>query len=541
MERLRQFRVRVTWAIEYIRDPGSGPKWRMPRLSLGLSLGGVLAAVCASIAFAMSAVGGSPLPHRDDLTPEDRARVAAVTAPPEDFRKPQPFEAMAGGAATSTASVTENSFSHPSANLKGEERADFFVGNGLFKKVWVSSPASTQASDGLGPLFNARSCQRCHLKDGRGHPPAGPDDLATSMFLRVSVPPRTEADRQALETKAMLRIPEPTYGGQLQDFAVPGLPAEGRMVVTYEEVPVELYGGETVTLRKPTYSFVDLGYGPMADDAMFSPRVAPPMIGMGLLEAIHPGDILANADPDDIDGDGITGKPSMVRDANNGDLVVGRFGWKASNPTVRAQSAGAFAGDIGISNPGSPDPFGDCTDRQPACRAMPTGVQERLGDTEAPDPVLDLVVFYSKNLAVPVRRDVDDPQVLRGKEIFHATGCAACHRPSYVTSRDAANPEHRFQLIWPYTDVLLHDMGEGLADHRPVGDATGTEWRTAPLWGIGLTETVNGHTFFLHDGRARSLLEAILWHGGEAQAARDAVVAMEADRRADLIRFLESL
>lgn len=481
------------------------------------------------------------LPYRDDLTAHDRTRVAAVTAPAADFSKPQAFEAMSGGAATSTASVTGNAFSHPSANLKGEARSDFFVGNGLFKKVWVSAPSSTQASDGLGPLFNARSCQRCHLKDGRGHPPAGPDDLATSMFLRLSVPPRNERQRLALASKELLRIPEPTYGGQLQDFAVPGIPAEGRMVIAYEDVPVELNGGETIVLRKPSYSVSDLGYGPMAPDALLSPRVAPPMIGLGLLEAIHPGDILAQADPDDADGNGISGRPSMVRDPDTGEIVLGRFGWKASNPTVHTQTAGAFAGDIGISNPGSPDPFGDCTENQPACRAKPTGVQARLGDTEAPDPVLDLVVFYSKNLAVPERRDVDDPQVLRGKALFNQTGCADCHRPSYVTSRNAENPEHRFQLIWPYTDMLLHDMGEGLADGRPVGDASGSEWRTAPLWGIGLTETVNGHTFFLHDGRARNLLEAILWHGGEAQAARDAVVAMEPSERADLIRFLESL
>lgn len=541
MEWLRHCRTRVRWTIDYIKDPTSGPAWRKPSLSPFPLLGGAVAALLAGVLVLMEANAISPLAHRDDLSSEDRDRVAAVTAPPEDFSKPQPFEAMAGGAATSTASVNVNSFSHPSANLKGNERADFFVGNGLFRKVWVSSPSSTQASDGLGPLFNARSCQRCHLKDGRGHPPAGPGDLATSMLLRVSVPPRTGAEREALATKTMLSIPEPIYGGQLQDVAVPGLPAEGRMVITYEDMPIELNGGEIVTLRKPIYSVVDLGFGPMAEGAMLSPRVAQQMIGMGLLEAIHAGDILADADPDDADSDGISGRPNMVRDAQTGEVVVGRFGWKATNPTVRAQSANAFAGDIGISNPGVPDPFGDCTDRQEACRAMPTGVQARLGDTEAPDPILDLVTFYSKNLAVPVRRDVDDPQVLRGKGLFHAAGCASCHRPSYVTSRDAANPEHRFQLIWPYTDMLLHDMGEGLADNRPVGSASGSEWRTAPLWGIGLTETVNGHTLFLHDGRARGLLEAILWHDGEAKAARDAIVAMEANERADLIRFLESL
>lgn len=488
-----------------------------------------------------SIAGNGPLLHRDDLSEADRARVFAVTRPASDFSKAQPFEANSGGTATSGASVNANAFSFPSANLKGEGRADFSVGNGLFRKVWVSSPSSTQASDGLGPLFNARSCQRCHLKDGRGHPPSGPDDLATSMFLRLSVPPRTDEERDALASKTVLRIPEPTYGGQLQDFAVPGLPAEGRMVITYEEVTVAPNAGESATLRKPSYDVSDLGYGQLDPDVMLSPRVAPPMIGLGLLEAIHPGDILAQADPDDSDGDGISGKPSMVRNPATGEMVLGRFGWKASKPTVRAQSAAAFAGDIGISNPGSPDPFGDCTQKQADCRAMPSGIQARLGDTEAPDPVLDLVTFYSKNLAVPARRDVDDDQVLRGKSLFYDAGCSSCHTPNYVTSRNAGSFEHAFQLIWPYSDLLLHDMGEGLADNRPVGDASGSEWRTPPLWGIGLTKTVNGHSFFLHDGRARSLLEAILWHGGEAQNARDAVIAMESDQRADLIRFVESL
>jgi CxxC motif-containing protein (DUF1111 family) len=178
---------------------------------------------------------------------------------------------------------------------------------------------------------------------------------------------------------------------------------------------------------------------------------------------------------------------------------------------------------------------------QKECLAAPTGVQERLGPEEAPDPVMALVAFYSRNLAVPARRDAGDAQVLAGKAHFYAWGCAACHRPKYVTSRDAAQREFRFQLIWPYTDLLLHDMGEGLADHMPVGDASGSEWRTAPLWGIGLTETVTGKAYYLHDGRARSLPEAILWHGGEATAARDRFAGATPAERQALIRFLESL
>ncbi|MEM6712421.1 MAG: di-heme oxidoredictase family protein [Pseudomonadota bacterium] len=511
-----------------------------------IGAGAISTCLVALTAFSVSASGifgaeQGPLPHRDDLTLQDRVRVAEVLAPPEDYGVAQVFEAMAGGAATFTGTPDGNAFSRFSQNLSFEEQSDFHIGDSLFTKLWVSSPSSTQASDGLGPLYNARACQSCHLKDGRGHPPVDIHDSAISMFLRLSVPPRTEAEFAALENRELLRIPEPTYGGQFQDLAVPGLQAEGRMVIEYTEEDVVLADGEVVSLRRPTYSVADLGYGPMDPEVMLSPRIAPPMIGLGLIEAIHPGDILANADPEDADGNGISGRPSWVMSDATGELALGRFGWKASNPTVRQQSAGAFSGDIGISTPDASNAYGDCTENQPDCFTMASGVQERLGDTEAPDPVLDLVTFYSSNLAVPMRRDVEEATVLQGKELFHDAGCASCHTPSYVTSRHAESEAHQFQLIWPYSDFLLHDMGEGLADNRPVGDASGTEWKTPPLWGVGLTETVNGHTQFLHDGRARSLLEAILWHGGEAQNARDTVVAMATDDRDALIRFLESL
>lgn len=478
---------------------------------------------------------------RDDLSEQDAARVSAVTAPATDFAKPEKFERMAGGAATSQAPADRNAFSHHSANLSFEAREDFFLGNGLFKKLWVTAPSSTQASDGLGPLYNARSCQRCHINDGRGRPPLNPGERSASMLLRLSVPPATPEEEKSLRDKTSLRIPEPTYGGQLQELALPGLKPEGRMVVTYTMETVNLNGGEVVELRRPTYSVEDLAYGEMQAGAMISPRIAPPMIGLGLLEAVHPADIIRRADPEDRDGNGISGRVSLVRDLSSGKLVPGRFGWKASLPTIMQQSAEAFASDIGISTPWMPDPFGDCTEKQSECRRHHTGVQPRLGDTEAPDPILDLVAFYSGNLAVPARRDVGEEDVLKGKEVFFRTGCSECHTPKFVTSRKAARPEHRFQLIWPYSDLLLHDMGEGLSDHRPVGDAAGAEWRTAPLWGIGLTRTVGGHGFFLHDGRARTLLEAILWHGGEAQKSRDKVVALSPDDRNFLIRFLESL
>ena len=463
-----------------------------------------------------------------------------VTRLTTDFTVPELIETRSAGAATSLKKVNRDAFSQNSANLTFEQELDFKLGNALFRKLWVSSPSSTHASDGLGPLFNARACQSCHLKDGRGHPPEGDADV-TSMLIRLARPAKNDAELLALKQYAQLNFPDETYGGQLQDLAVPGLRAEGKFAIEYEEIAVALKGGEQVMLRKPTYSVRNPAYGPLSPDVTLSPRIANPMIGLGLIEAIHPSDIAALADENDENGDGISGKIAVVSNIETGELAVGRFGWKASQPTLKSQTADAFAGDIGISSELNANSYGDCTAKQSDCLALPVGVQKRLGETEAPQPVLDLVTFYSANLAVPQRRDVEDAVVLQGKEQFYSAGCASCHQPKFVTSRKAERKEHRFQLIWPYSDFLLHDMGDGLADGQQVGVANEQEWRTPPLWGIGLTETVNGHTFFLHDGRARNHTEAILWHGGEAQAARDKFAEMEKADRAALIKFLESL
>ena len=502
----------------------------------------LLAAALGPAVLAVSSADESPglVSARQDLSAKDQARVDQVTRPTADFKAPEPFETLQGGAATSRKRVNQDAFSQSSANLTFEEEGTFKLGNGLFRKVWVSSPSSTQASDGLGPLFNARACQSCHLKDGRGHPPENGAD-ATSMFLRLARQAETVEEQTAVAAKQVLNLPDPTYGSQLQDLAVPGLPGEGKMTVAYEERPVTLGDGSTVSLRAPTYAVVRLASGPMHPDTTLSPRVTPPMIGLGLVEQIHPADILAKADPHDRDGDGISGKASVVRDAATGGLALGRFGWKASTASIRQQTAEAFAGDMGISTPEMPKPWGDCTEAETACRALPTGVQPRLGDAEAPPPVMDLVTFYARNLAVPARRGAGKPEVLDGKRVFYGLGCVSCHTPKYVTRRDAPDKAQAFQLVWPYSDFLLHDMGEGLADGQQVGDADGREWRTPPLWGIGLTERVNGHTFFLHDGRARNLTEAILWHGGEATKARDGFAALPAKDRGALIAFLESL
>lgn len=465
-------------------------------------------------------------------------RIGSVTKPTTDFTKPEPFENNPAGAATVRVRDTRDAFSQPSGNISFEKELDFKVGNGLFKKLWVSSPSSTLASDGLGPLFNARSCQRCHLKDGRGHPPAGPDDNATSMLMRVSIPggasPQDIADYIAT-------LPDPTYGDQIQDFSIAGVEAEARLHITYTEEIIALSGGETASLRHPTYDLTGLGYGPLHPDVMLSPRIAPQMIGLGLLDAIPAADILSRADPDDADGDGISGRAQIVMSTQYGTPMLGRFGLKAGKPSVWEQSAGAFAGDIGISTTVHPAGYGDCTEAQVKCQAAPNGNTAVHDNAEIGDVGLELVSFYSSNLGVPARRDIDDPQVLHGKQVFYDTGCISCHTPKHVTHRLEDQPEQSFQLIWPYTDMLLHDMGPGLADNRPEARATGQEWRTPPLWGIGLTETVSGHTFFLHDGRARNLLEAVLWHGGEAAPHKQSVIDMPPPDRAALIRFLESL
>ena len=431
------------------------------------------------------------------------------------------FDERLGGDTTAFSSG-KNAFELSARNLTNEERRMFEVGDSFFNQNWVTAPASTDARDGLGPVFNAQSCSSCHSHDGRSKPPDGPDDPERGLLFRLSIPgPEGPLD-------------EPAYGGQLQDRAILGVPPEGRMGIRYVEEAGSYPDGTPYSLRKPEYFIEEPAFGPPRPDTMISPRVGPVTFGMGLLEAIPESDILALADPDDSDGDGISGRPNMVWDIRADQPALGRFGWKAGQPTVEQQSAGAFLHDIGITSELQPDE--NCKFAQAECREAPNG-----GSPEIPPFRLDRVTFYVQTLAVPAMRDVEDPQVERGARAFVNAGCAACHTPRHVTGDSHAIPALRDQTIFPYTDLLLHDMGEGLADNRPEALASGREWRTAPLWGIGLVDTVNGHTMFLHDGRARNLEEAILWHGGEAQSSLDIFKSLPADERADLIRFLESL
>ncbi|HEY8370281.1 MAG TPA: di-heme oxidoredictase family protein [Thermodesulfobacteriota bacterium] len=439
---------------------------------------------------------------------------AALAGAREDGRIGQ-----APGGATSRPAVGRTAFTLPAANLPADRVREFFFGNRLFNTNWTIAPASVDSFDGLGPLFNRVSCSGCHVRDGRGRPPAGPDEPMTSMLVRLGY-----ADGR----------PHPVYGDQLSDRAIPGVPAEGRVAVTYREQPGRYADGEPYSLAVPSYRVVDLAYGPLGDDVRLSPRVAPAVIGLGLLEAVPDATLLALADPEDRDGDGISGRPNVVDDPVRGGRAIGRFGWKASVATLRQQNAAAALGDIGLTTTLFPQE--NCTAAQKACRAAPAG-----GRPEVSDEFLDRLTLYTQTLAVPMRRRAEAPEVLRGERLFHDSGCAACHVPTLETGVHPTVPEVSNQRIHPFTDLLLHDMGEGLADGRPDGEATGREWRTPPLWGIGLVQAVNGHTRFLHDGRARGLAEAILWHGGEAEAAREAFRRLpKADREA-LLRFLESL
>ena len=495
-----------------------GPAYRLALIS------GFVPLVC--IGLVVSALGGAH-EHRSS------ARVAHL----------DPGEDLPGGNATTHKTINRDVFSHFSTAMSFAREADFKIGNAIFRKVWVSAPSSTEASDGLGPLYNARGCQNCHLRDGRGHPPAAnwPQDSAVSMFLRLSVPAETAEEQRLLAERRLGVIPEPTYGVQLQNYAIRGHDAEGRMQIKYQEEQVTLGDGTAVKLRRPTYTITDLAYGPLHSKTMISPRVAPQMIGLGLLEGIPEEQIRAGADPDDADGDGISGRVSEVWSLQLNRSTLGRFGWKAGNPSVRQQSAEAMAIDIGLSNPLFPKASGDCTPAQQFCLEAPNGNSPRHDNLEVSGKLLDYLAFYAQNVAVPARRAPGNPEVLTGKALFHSTGCAACHRPSFVTGEVEGQPHLSGQTIWPFTDLLLHDMGEGLADHRPDGVADGREWRTAPLWGIGLAEIVSERAFFLHDGRARSIEEAILWHGGEAQRARDRFMRLNARERAALIAFVKSL
>lgn len=428
-----------------------------------------------------------------------------------------------------------NAFSMPLPTLDDAESARFAVGNSFFRRNWVEAPASTTARDGLGPHFIARSCGGCHVQDGRGAPPdfrKGLSDPPVALLMRLSIP--------GVGAHGGV-VPDPMYGDQLNNAAVQGVQPEGQVRIRYQTLRGTFADGTAYTLRKPLYSLTKLAYGPTAPGLMISPRIAPQMAGVGLLEAIPEADILANAAAQASVAGPVKGKPNLVWDDFAQAQRVGRFGWKANQASVASQTAGAFLGDIGITSTQHPDEA--CTPTQKDCLAALRGAQGKAPEID--DRTLSDVIFYQATLAPAARRNVNDAKVVRGQALFAQAQCSACHRPSYTTGAAPfprlSSPKVRGLKIWPYTDLLLHNMGPDLADGRPDFAANGQQWKTPPLWGVGLIHDVNGHRRLLHDGRANGVLEAILWHGGEAQRAKNNVLQLNARDRQALVAFVESL
>lgn len=438
-------------------------------------------------------------------------------------QKPDPFgenevtEWFSGGKQT-VFDQGAGAFSQSFVELSEDKERLHEIGDLAFEATFVTAP--NDHNPGLGPIFNSVSCTSCHIGDGRGKPP-GPGESLISMLFRISVPgsgPHGSPN------------PVPGFGGQLQQRAIFGKQPEGDVDITYSYQTYTFPDGEEYEMRIPTYTLIN-PYTALPGNVMLSPRIAPPVFGLGILEAIADADVLRNEDVTDANGDGISGKANRVWDATKNKFRIGRFGWKAGQPTVIQQSAGAYNEDMGLANAIFPT---ESAWGQPQMLGMEN-------DPQVSDSILHAVAFYIRTLAVPARRAVNDPDVVRGKALFTQLKCAGCHMPMARTAVDVAFPEMSNLLVFPYTDLLLHDMGPDLADLRPEYDADGYEWRTAPLWGIGLTDAVNGHNNFLHDGRARDFIEAIMWHGGEAEGSKNNFKQLPKADRDALVKFLESL
>ncbi len=415
-------------------------------------------------------------------------------------------------------------FSLPMPGISDEQHESFTIGNSIFRSNWIQAPASVKSLQGLGPLFNSRSCGGCHHQDGRGAPPKDSEDADFSgLLFRISVPD---------EKNPEVMTDVPGYGDQIQPQGILNVPGEGTPRVAYKDLPGKFPDGETFTLLSPTYRVENPAYGELPKNLRISPRVAPQVIGLGLLEAIPESALLANADPEDRDSDGVSGRPNWL--GPKGTAPLGRFGWKANQPSLEAQDAGALLGDMGVTSPLHKN--AECRQGQTACQKAFS-----LKDTEISLLDLKRLTDYMKLLAVPKRREFSDPEVILGDKVFRQVQCHVCHVPSFQTGSDPEFKVLSNQWIYPYTDLLLHDMGEALADNRPDHQASGREWRTPPLWGIGLLPEVSRHQRLLHDGRARGVKEAILWHGGEAENAKNEFMKLPRAEREALIKFVNSL
>jgi len=413
--------------------------------------------------------------------------------------------------------ATSQAFGNMFPLLTGYDEHVHALGDLTFNQTFVTAPAPIHS--GLGPIYNNTACTNCHHNDGIGLPTAG--DFQSSLLMRISIP-GTDAHGGP--------VPAPGYGLQVQDKAVFGKLPEAKVNITYINQVLAFADGEQYELRTPTYTLSN-PYIPLPDGYLLSPRLAPPMIGLGLLEAIPESEIIAGADPNDANGDGIKGHPNYVWDAVTQTRQLGRFGWKAATASVLTQVATALNQDMGITTSLLPveSSYG---------QSQYDGLKD---DPELPDSLLNALKFYAQTLCVPARRNTTDATIKRGEALFISMKCATCHKQTFTTGVDVTRPYLSNQVIHPYTDMLVHDMGPGLADNRPDFQASGSEWRTAPLWGLGLYSIVNNPGYFLHDGRARTITEAIMWHGGEAEKSKNSFSNLSSIDRAAVLKFLQSL
>ncbi len=431
----------------------------------------------------------------------------------------QPLLALSGGD-TTIRNRTSRAYEQPAPNLDNYWSDRHAVGDLAFEAAFVTAPANV--NPGLGPLFNGTSCAGCHIKNGRGMPEKGQRVVRVSQLTDPLVTQTLPADAAySLEADAPGANAPPVLGmgTQIQEQGVYGYAPEAVIDVTWHEQQRTYADGTPYSLRSPQLDISRWDETALPDGIATSNRIPQPVFGVGLLEAVPASEILQLADPDDGDRDGISGRPNQVWDVVQRQEVLGRFGWKANTPNLLQQSASAYVNDMGVTNPLFP---------------AADGTQDIDMD------ILKAAAIYVQTLAVPARTLFDDPQVQHGERLFANANCAACHVAKLHTGEHEI-PALADQTIHAYTDLLLHDMGSELADGRPDFLATGDEWRTPPLWGIGLVPVVLPYSGYLHDGRARTLEEAILWHGGEAEASREAFRTMSAEDRAALIQFLRSL
>lgn len=428
-------------------------------------------------------------------------------------------EYYAGGEATVFV-ADANAYDMVIANGSALSRQMFDQGRSLFHQEFV--PYGQGDFDGLGPLFINTSCISCHAGNGRSQPPQTEIDYNSGLLMRFSLAGDGENGQP---------VPVPGFGNQLQTRSIEGTVPEAHFLLFYE-IFNETYGdGTTVPMHQPYHQMID-NYTELPPGMLFTLRLGSPVYGLGLLEAVPEADILSREDETDSDNDYISGRANYVWNAMTGQMEIGRFGWKASNPTIEQQTASAFHDDMGITSPGA---FAVEVGSGQSNATIGFGPEPDVGSD-----VIDDVSNFLRVTGVPAPRNLEDPIVMRGRELFYQLNCNGCHTPSLTTGTSVI-PELSNQVIYPYTDLLIHDMGEVLADGRPDFAASTNEWRTPPLWGIGLTLLVNPQARFLHDGRATSLEEAILWHGGEAHWAKEYFKSLPASDREALLQFLESL